>query len=170
MKLVVDGIAKSVEEAKKEPKNKGKKIKPADAPYKTDEEAGTITFNFKQKAKGKTKQGEEFTQQPALFDAQGHPLKAGVKIGGGSEIKVSFEVVPFYTALVGAGVSLRMKAVQILKLQEYQSGNASSYGFEAEAGFDSSEAPAGEDASSKGTESDDEAPAPDAAGGDAGDF
>lgn len=145
-KPVIEAIDKvrsqAIEDAKSEV-GKGKKIKVADAPYVVDEEASTVTFNFKMKASGKTKGGEVFTQKPALFDAHGKPLPAGIKIGGGSECRVSADVVPFFTALIGAGASLRLRAVQVLELVEF-GGNAESYGFDVEEdGFEVSDSDTG---------------------------
>lgn len=132
-----EGVAKAVANAKADPKNKGKKIKEADLPLQWNEDETEVRLSFKLKATGKKKTGETFTQKPALFDAKGKPLPEGVKIGSGTIAKVSFEIVPFYTALVGAGVSLRLKAVQVINLKEWGSaGNGSAYGFEEEEGDD----------------------------------
>ena len=46
-------------------------------------------------------------------------------------MKASAELVHWFTAMAGAGVSLRLRAVQITKLVEGGSGNAEGYGFEA---------------------------------------
>lgn len=130
-----EGVAKAVANAKADPKNKGKKIKEADLPVQWNEDETEVRLSFKLKATGKKRTGETFTQKPALFDAKGKPLPEGVKIGSGSMAKVSFEVIPFFTALVGAGVSLRMKAVQVINLKEFGSaGNGSAYGFDEEEG------------------------------------
>lgn len=126
----------SVAAAKKDPKNAGKKIKTGDAPYSVNEETGKASFNFKLKAKVTTKSGETFEQRPAIFDAKGKPI-TDVNIGGGSKIKVAYEVVPFYTALVGASISLRMKAVQVIDLVEFSGGaSAEGYGFGEEEGYE----------------------------------
>lgn len=127
-------MEKSVELAKKE--NPGKKIKTGDAPYSIDEDSGKVTVSFKLKAKVTPKNGEPFEQRPAIFDAKGKPLQ-GVNVGGGSKVKVAYEVVPFYTALVGASVSLRLKAVQVIDLVEYSGGaGADAYGFGEEDGYE----------------------------------
>jgi len=126
----------SVAAAKKDPKNAGKKIKVGDAPYSVNEETGKASFNFKLKAKVTTKSGETFEQRPAIFDAKGKPI-TDVNIGGGSKVKVAYEVVPFYTALVGASISLRMKAVQVIDLVEFAGGaSAEGYGFGEEEGYE----------------------------------
>lgn len=106
----------------------------ADLPYTReqvdDEATGAIIFSFKMNATGKTKAGEVFTRQPAIFDAAGQPAK-GLRIGGGSTIRVSYELNPFYVPANGAGVSLRLYAVQVIELVEF-GGNAGYFGFESE--------------------------------------
>lgn len=143
VKLLTDALAESMAEAKKKAKTPAdaKKVKQADLPWveETDSEGnetGNLVFNFKLKASGKTKEGVEFTQAPKLFDAKGNPLPAGTKIGGGSILKVAFEINKFYTVKVGAGVSLRLKAVQVIELKTWEGGNAATYGFGAEEGYE----------------------------------
>lgn len=127
----------AVAKAKKE--NAGKRVKEGDLPF-IENDDGTVTFKFKLKAKVTPKKGDPFEQKPALFDAKGKPLPGDPKVGGGSTIKVSYEVVPYYTAIAGAGISLRLKAVQIIELKEFSGGGtAESYGFGEEEGFESSE-------------------------------
>jgi ssDNA-binding protein len=162
-----DLTKKIAEEKDKEKKAKLnaalKKLKVADLPYSYDEESGTHKFNFKMTATGVSrKDNKEFTQQPVLFDAKLLPLPSDSRIGGGSEGYVSFEFNKFYTVLVGAGVSLRLKGVQITKLVEF-GADAAYYGFEAEGeeGETSEETPeapaAGDDSDTPqdGTEADD---------------
>jgi len=124
------GIDASGVEAKADKKNAGKKIKRADPPYSRKDD-GSIEFSFKMNATGKTKEGEVFTRKPIIFDKSAKPVQ-GLRIGGGSIVKVGYEMVPFFTALVGAGVTLRLHAVQVLELVEY-GANAAYYGFGNEA-------------------------------------
>ena len=146
------GIKASLEAARKEAKNpvKAKKMKQADPPY-SEQEDGSTDFNFKMTASGISKKTDKpWSRKPALFDAKGKPLAEDLMIGGGSVGKVSYEMSPFYTALVGAGVSLRLEAVQIIELVEWTGGTATSYGFEEEEGFggdpdDEDEVPAADD-------------------------
>lgn len=127
----------AVAQAKKE--NAGKRVKEGELPF-IENDDGTVTFKFKLKAKVTPKKGDPFEQKPALFDAKGKPLTGEPKVGGGSTIKVCYEIVPYYTTLAGAGVSLRMKAVQLIELKEYSGGgNAKSYGFGEEEGFEADE-------------------------------
>lgn len=134
MQFLDEQMAQSEALAKKN--NPGKKVKVADAPYSTDEDNGTVEINFKLKAKVTMQSGDSFEQKPALFDAKGKPL-ADVNVGGGSKIKVSYECVPFYTALIGAGISLRLRAVQVIDLVEFSGGaDAGAYGFGEEDGFE----------------------------------
>lgn len=132
----------AVMENEKNPKKRKeytkKPIVRADPPWKDDvdeqgNETGNIVFSFKMRAVIPGRDGNEgWTQRPPLFDAKGSPLDpAKVRVGAGSLLKVSFEVLPFTSPQVGAGVSLRMRAVQVLKLVEFQTGTAKSHGFEA---------------------------------------
>lgn len=154
MQFLDEQLAASEALAKKN--NPGKKVKVADAPYKVDEENGNVEINFKMKAKVTMQSGESFDQKPALFDAKGKPL-TDVNVGGGSKIKVSYECVPFYTALIGAGISLRLRAVQVIDLVEFSGGAAAgAYGFEEEDGFEAeaTDSPFTED--NNGTEDDED--------------
>lgn len=101
------------------------------------EETGEVEINFKMRASGVSrKSGERWTRKPTLFDAAGN--KTTAIIGGGSQIKVAFTMGSFFMATVGAGLSLRLEAVQIVELVA-PGGTADSFGFDAiEGGFDSS--------------------------------
>ena len=118
---------------------KVKKIKKkglADCPYSETDE-GTIEINFKMKASGiRKKDGKPWSMRPAIFDGQGNliPSDQLPQIGGGTEGKVSYEMGEFYTPLVGSGVSLRLRAVQLLTLVEFGGGTAEEHGFGVEEG------------------------------------
>lgn len=147
-------FAESVATAKKE--NAGKKIKEGDVPYSVDEDSGKVTIRFKLKAKVTPKKGDAFEQRVAIFDAKGKPITGEIKIGGGTKMKVSYELIPYYTAIAGAGVSLRVRAVQIIELVEYGSGaQAGSFGFGEEDGYEAV-TPAKTDDFKDETESDEE--------------
>jgi hypothetical protein len=135
MSFLDEQLEASVAKAKEE--NKGKKIKEGDAPYSVNEDTGKVTLKFKLKAKVTTKSGDEWEQKVAVFDAKGTPVTKTPNIGGGSKMKVSYEVIPFYTSLVGAGISLRMRAVQVIELVEFSGGaSADSFGFGKEDGYE----------------------------------
>jgi hypothetical protein len=90
---------------------------------------GQVQLKLKVKAVGKNKEGEEYSRAPKIFNAAGQPLEAN--IGGGSKLRVA--VVPYfwYTASLGAGITLQPKAVQVLDLVTWgDGGSASSYGFD----------------------------------------
>lgn len=92
---------------------------------------GKVEVKFKLKAHVKPKNGDAFDQKPALFDSKGKPY-VGPTIGGGSTVRVSFEVIEYCNASAkNAGISLRLRAVKVIDLVEYSSGgDASSYGFD----------------------------------------
>jgi hypothetical protein len=103
------------------------KLKLHAAPW--EENDGMTQLKLKVKAMGKNKEGETFSRQPKLFGADGQPLEAN--IGGGSKIKVAVVPYTWYTASLGAGITLQPKAVQVLDLVTWgDGGSAVSYGFD----------------------------------------
>jgi hypothetical protein len=134
MSFLDEQFAEAVDTAKKQ--NPGKKIKEGDVPYSVNEDTGKVTVRFKLKAKVTPKNGDAFEQRPALFDAKGNPLVGDVKVGGGSKVRISYEAIPYYTAIAGAGVSLRLRAVQVIELVEFSSGGAGAFGFGEEDGYE----------------------------------
>lgn len=133
-------------------------VKPHEDP-ETGEETGDFQATFKMKASGVSrKTGKAWTRRPALFDAGNKPIDpSGVEIWSGSILKVAYTPTPFCTA-IGAGVTLRMEAVQVIKLESGQR-KAEDYGFgEEDGGYSyspsSSDAPFGESASASGDDGD----------------
>lgn len=131
LKLVREALVKTKGE------KKAKMIELADKPYSVDDEDGSYTFSFKMNAEGKSrKTGERFTQKPVVYNAAGTPVE-GMKVGGGSVVRVSFELKQFpadpadATPKVGAGATLRLHAVQVIKLVEF-GANAEYHGFKDE--------------------------------------
>lgn len=129
-KVQQEELERQIQDAEAKKKGSGKRVKLADLPLEEDED-GNLIFNFKSKAKFKDqKTGQMVDRKVALFDAKGKGLTHDVKLGTGTVARVSCFVAPFYTALLGAGVTLRIRAVKILKLKEYSaSGSADQFGF-----------------------------------------
>ena len=117
------------------------KVKLADRPYTMvvddgGEETGDVQVNFKANASYVDKKtGKVVPLNIRLFDAAGNATD--VLIGGGSKLKVAFQVISFPPAAFGTGVSLRMQAVQVLEARTFQagSGTGDQYGFGKEEGF-----------------------------------
>jgi len=119
--LLAEFVAQKKAELKKD------KLKMHAAPWEDND--GQVQLKLKVKAMGKGKYGEMYSRAPKLFNAAGEPITDN--IGGGSKIKVA--VVPYcwYTASLGAGVTLQPKAVQVLELVTWgDGGSAVSYGFD----------------------------------------
>jgi len=149
-------IKKSVALAKE--KAKGKAIKEAPRPYDDEmidgKASGNVIFKFKTKAKIIAKDGKVIPNRVALFDSAGKPM-IDANVWSGSEMKVSAELIPYYTAMAGAGVSMRLRAVQVTKLVEGGSSNAKGYGFEkVKDGYEQPEAVAVEENVSQETSAD----------------
>ena len=95
-----------------------------------------FTISVKMKAKGMDRDGRAWSATPALFYASGAPVKDREALRGmwsGTTGRVSFEACPFFQPAIGAGITLRLKAVQIIDLVE-SGGTAGAYGFQEEAG------------------------------------
>jgi hypothetical protein len=114
-------------------KANGKEVKKANLPFEEEyiegKPTGNIIFKFKTKAKIITKDGKVIPNKVAIFDSQGKPM-TDISIWSGSQMKVSAELIPYFTAMAGAGVSLRLRAVQITKLVEGGNANSAGHGFD----------------------------------------
>lgn len=122
----IEGIFSEFLAAKKTELKKDK-LKLHAAPW--EENDGVTMLKLRVKAVGKNKEGEEFSRAPKLFNASGEVITDN--IGGGSKLKAA--VVPYcwYTASLGAGITLQPKAVQVLDLVTWgDGGSASAYGFD----------------------------------------
>jgi hypothetical protein len=88
-------------------------------------ETGNVIFRAKMAAHVKTKAGKEWDQRPALFDAKNNELDpALVKVGGGTRMRIQCEAVPYAMASSKTiGVSLRLRACQIIELRTYGGGS-----------------------------------------------
>ncbi len=100
----------------------------------TGDDTGKVEFKFKLKAKVQRKDGGYYEQQPAVLDAKKQPLPKDMLIGNGSKVKVAFEPITYIMqSTKKVGVSLRLKAVQVIDLVEY--GNSATSLFDEEDGF-----------------------------------
>lgn len=152
-------------------KKKKNPFKVGDPPYRPElddegNETGATEFTFKMKSRRKDRKTDELIRQrPGIIDAKGKATSPkAVKIGGGTEGKVSFVMYGYPpTPKVGAGVSLRLNAVQILELREWGERDGKSYGFEEEEGYEAGDSEESTDeaedteSTNKGEEEDDDA-------------
>ena len=137
LKLYTKAIDDSLKLA--EQNQKGKGIKNAPKPF--TEEDNFVFFKFKMKATGvnqKTK--EKFSQRPQLFDAKKNPIPLSTLVWGGSKMRVAYNLVPYYTPMLGAGITARLKAVQVISLVEGKDSNL----FSKEDGYEATPEPKAE--------------------------
>ena len=100
----------------------------------TGDDTGNVEFKFKLKAKVQKRDGSYYEQQPAVLDSKKVPMSKDTLIGNGSKVKVAFEPIPYVMASTKkVGVSLRLKAVQVIDLVEY--GNSAASVFDEEDGY-----------------------------------
>lgn len=115
------------------------KFKLTDLPWRFEEIDGmpALILKAKSKASGVDRDGKSWARKPALFDAKGNPVTDRYAVAGlwsGTTGKVAFQASPFYTPVIGAGVTLRLQAVQIINLVE-SGGSGSAHGFGEEKGW-----------------------------------
>jgi hypothetical protein len=80
-----------------------------DNPFKKDEDG---TFTFKASLKGAY--GKEVTRKPTQYDARNTELDGDFMLTTGSTVNVAVSFTP-YNGSIGTGVSLRLRAVQVIK-------------------------------------------------------
>lgn len=129
--------AKLSEVVKEQPKLKA--VLSTRAPYEleTDEAGnptGNILFKTKMKARITSRDGRTYEQKPAVVDAKRTPMDGSQLVGNGSLVKVAVEPMSYMMqSTKQIGVTLRLKAVQIINLVEY--GNTVTSIFDEEDGF-----------------------------------
>ncbi|PZR36063.1 hypothetical protein [Caulobacter segnis] len=107
----------------------------AELDEETGDETGRILLNAKLKHKVVTKTGKSWEQKPDFFNAQKVALKNPPRIGSGSKLRLFVEANPYLRETDGVvGVSLRLKAVQIITLVTGGARSADQYGFDEEDG------------------------------------
>ena len=128
-KLQVDEVVERAYQA--ECASHGKELpRSSNTPVRVTDE-GDYEIYAKQVAKKNTRNGLLEFNVP-LYDAKVQVLEERPKVASGSTVKMSVEIYPWYVSSQGFGYSLRLKAVQILDLIEYDSAVG---GFSAEDGF-----------------------------------
>ena len=90
--------------------------KPSNLPYKKGDDGEIIG-----KAKLKGAYGMEKTSPPRQVDAQRNKLPDDFMLTSGSKVNVAVTLVPYNTGSIN-GISLRLRAVQVLELAELQHG------------------------------------------------
>jgi hypothetical protein len=102
----------------------------------TGDETGRVIINAKMLAAGvSAKTGKAWTRKLSIFDAKGKKLNNPPFINGGSELKLSVELLPYAMPKEKeVGVSFRLEAAQVITLVTGGSRNAAGYGFGEEEG------------------------------------
>ena len=103
----------------------GKEVKRANEPCKIND-SGEYEIYAKQAAKIKVSPTADNPDgvvefKIALFDANVKPITDEPKIGSGTKLRMSVTPYTWYVPSQGFGYTLRLKAVQIIELLEYQS-------------------------------------------------
>lgn len=134
----LDKLLETIEKARadakaefvKQPKNKGKRVKEADLPFYEDEDTGEVVMSFKSKASYIDKKTEQRkTRVIPIFGGAGRLKPDEVpNFGEGSEVRIAFQASGFCNAALGAGVSLRLESIKLIKPVEFTGGGANPFG------------------------------------------
>ena len=92
-------------------------------------------YQLKAVAEAKEKSNKKTIKE---FDNELKPISPDITIWGGSILRVSYQPFPWYTPALGAGVSLRLKSVQVKDLVEGGGQSAEANGFDKVHGDSSS--------------------------------
>lgn len=129
-------ITEMVDKKAEEEQAGKKKPKLAPLPFAPEEdddgnETGRVIFKCKNKNRINSKTGEVWDRKPLIVDSKGHACNA--EIGGGSQLRLKLELYPWHNAALGTGVSLQIKAVQVVELEPIKKKEFDDIdGFEAE--------------------------------------
>lgn len=140
LSTLLDAIEQSRDDAKaafqKDPKNKGKRLKEADLPFFEDDE-GQIVMSFKSKATWiDRKTGETRERVIPIFGGAGRLKPNEVpQFGQGSEVKVAFTINGFCNAALGAGASLRIDSLKLIKPVAFTGGAQNHFGDDDDEGY-----------------------------------
>ncbi|MEI2606484.1 hypothetical protein V8O11_22200 [Erwinia aphidicola] len=137
-KKLEDTIKRAKTDAKFKASLKGKAPKAADLPFYEDDE-GNYIFTFKSKASFVSKkpgsEGETINRTIPVWQGNKRLRPEDIpKFGEGSTVKVSFVAADFFTAAVGAGITLRLEAVKLIKAVEYVGGGSNPFGDDEDGG------------------------------------
>ncbi len=116
-----------------EQRKSGKKIRVCKEFPIRETEDGEWIIKSKQKAKGKnSRTGEVYDFKVKMFDAKGSPCDE--EVGGGSKVKLAVKPYLWNSPSLGFGVSLQLKAIQIIELVAPSASgvSAEAFGFTSE--------------------------------------
>jgi len=119
---------KGKDPSKARPIKKGAKPYREEADPDTGELSGLVEVTAKLPAIGRSKRtGKTWENRPVIIDS--NKKVVNVEIGGGSTIRFSAQAYGWFTPQLGAGVTLRLKTVQVKELKTW--GQDATEGFDA---------------------------------------
>lgn len=102
------------------------------------EEDGFITFISSLNKVGNAGKLDAFEQRPFVYDGQNNVVPEGVKVWTGSKGRLTVELNPWSMEGPKVGISLRLRAAQIIELCDRDDRAAEEWGYtKVEGGYDS---------------------------------
>ena len=96
---------------------------------------GVTRFRFKCKAGGERKDGSEWTKDKVMILGAAGDIEVTEPVWGGTLGRVSYQIVPWWTAALGFGVKLELRGVKVIELVSKGTMSAKDLGFEDEEGY-----------------------------------
>lgn len=128
-----DVVKKAAKDPKFKATLKGKAPKVADMPFYKDDDDNTFVYTFKTKASYVSKkpgtEGQTITRTVPIFGPNGRYAPDDIpSFGAGSTVRISFSAADFFTAAVGAGITLRLEAVKLIKAVAFSGADKDPFG------------------------------------------
>lgn len=154
-KAYEDTVKKAAKDQKFKASLKGKAPKVADLPFYKDDDEGVFVYTFKTKASYVSKkpgtEGQTITRTVPIWGPNGRYAPDDIpSFGAGSKVRISFTAAEFFTVTVGAGITLRLEAVKLIKAVAYSGTGNDPFGDDDQDGS--------EDYSGQGAAGGDDAP------------
>lgn len=136
-----DGYQETLKEKKKKVLKRSTPWLKEETDKETGEPTGRLYFDAKMKASGISKkagaEGKPWSMRPTVLDSKKNIISKDPGVGGGSTLRLKVELKPYFTDALGYGMSVPLRAAQIVTLVKYSRDDSA--GFDAEdGGFDSS--------------------------------
>lgn len=132
-KAYEDTVKKAAKDPKFKATLKGKPPKVADLPFYKDDDEGVFVYTFKTKASYVSKKegtaGQTITRTVPIFGPNGRYAPDDIPaFGAGSTVRISFSAADFFTVTVGAGITLRLEAVKLIKAVAFSGADNDPFG------------------------------------------
>lgn len=135
-KVEEEGYQETLKEKKKKVLKRSTPWLKEETDKDTGEPTGRLYFDAKMKASGISKKtSKPWAMRPTVLDAKKNIIAKDPGVGSGSTMRLKVELKPYFTDALGYGLSLPLRAAQIVELVKYSRDDSAGFDSE-EGGFD----------------------------------